>query len=205
MTRLLASSLLAVLVASTAPAAAPEVREFRIQKVGDTTYFHLKLATPRNMLSDTESRNRWSIWSTVDPVLEPRLVPADDKARHVYQRHDLQGRAFPAAGPRDDRKPGEVQPPPMPRNPVPVDGLEFVGKAQGTDELKLTLIYPRESRLGRILPGSRRGRAEHVRWEEASLTLDVSKAKEVALPAEAKERREGAKPKKSAEHPVRDD
>ncbi len=208
MMRSLVSSLAVALLASAAPAAeAPAVREFRIQKAGDTTYFHLKLASPRNLLTDTNTRNRWNPWGTTDALLDPRLLSADGKIQQIYQRREgEQGRVRrEVSAPDDEQPPKEAQPRPMPRVSVPVDGLEFVGKVQGTDELKLTFVYPRASRLDRILPASRRGRAEHVRWEEATLTLDVSKAKEVALPAEAKERREGPRPKKTTQPPVRDD
>ncbi len=199
---------LLVLTAHSKAADAPAVREFRTQKVGEVAYIHLKLETPRRMLSDAETGGRWRPWGGREPLLQPRLVSPDGKVTHLYQRQAVQqGRFRPEDDPRApvrDDKPGQDQPP-MPRQPVAVDGLEFVGKTQATGEIKLTLLYPRQSRLGRILPGSRRNFADQVRWEEATLSLDLTKAKEVAPPAEATVRRAGPAPKKPTEHPVRDD
>src|SRR5687768_1158525 len=81
----------AALVASAASGAdAPAVQEFRTQKVGDNTYFHVRFETPRNLVRDQETP-AWRPWMTggFDPVLAPRLVAAGDQARHVYPRRDL--------------------------------------------------------------------------------------------------------------------
>src|SRR5262249_28219055 len=48
-------------------------------------------------------------------------------------------------------------------------------------------------------------RDQRVSWEEVKVSLDFTKAKEVASPAEANDRRAGPRPKKNADHPVRDD
>src|SRR5689334_15218322 len=80
-----------------------------------------------------------------------------------------------------------------PRQPVPVEGLEFVGKVQASEPLKLGLFYAEEVRRGRLIE------------KEASLTLDLRKAKEVAIPAEAKARKTGPTPKEGPGNSVRDD
>src|SRR5689334_7475514 len=63
-----------------------EVRELRMQTVGDVTYFHLRLEPPREMRDeDNHPESVW--WSGPSPVLSPRLV-ADGKLRLVCQRFD---------------------------------------------------------------------------------------------------------------------
>src|SRR4051794_11019825 len=61
----------------------PRVQELRTQRVGDTTYFHVRFATPADMETvavgpDTNALTR-----------QPRLVPADGKARAVYHRYSM--------------------------------------------------------------------------------------------------------------------
>src|SRR6185312_5238194 len=161
---------------------------------------HVQFATPRRMT----------------PGSEARLVPQDSEASHVCQRRPEergQGgppRAVPVREAKTDTPPAE-QPPAAPRQPVPVDGIEFSGRLHGKGEVKLVLLYTTEgrpSRLGRFQPSILRGQPR-VNWVEAPVVLDFSKAKKIALPAEAKERRaarEGkAAKKQAAQWPVRDD
>jgi hypothetical protein len=188
---------------STAPlraAAPPPVRELRIQQVGDVTYFHVQFATPQRMT----------------PGGAARLVPQDKQASHVCQRGaDAGGRAGPMAGGaaiqrKTDAPPGR-RPSAAPRQPVPVDGIEFTGRLHGKGEARFLLLYPTEGRAPGFGPLGRqllRG-LPRVNWIEAPVVLDFSKAAKVALPAEAKERRavpEGKAAKKQpAQWPVRDD
>src|SRR5260370_1337849 len=137
----------------------------------------LRVGAPRGMTTDSR-RGRWSppAWAAVEGSREPRLVPEDAEARAVYRRPETQGSApgsrvdgLPGLGEQrfqggtaperkdipDDKK--KEEPPPQPRQPVPTEGLEFVGKASKTGEVKLLLLYPRESTLssllGRLQPG----------------------------------------------------
>jgi hypothetical protein len=205
-----------VLPALLAPARAadpPKVRELRTQKVGETTYFHVSLDPPPRLITDTAFPRFRALpgWGGIEPFLEIRLLSPDGKARAIYQRLGQGPRGgFPLEPPDIKSPPTEEQPPggrrrPTPRSPVPVVGLEFVGKVQAAGKVKLVLLYPRESRLARILPPSRRGPAARVRWEEAPMTLDLARAKEVPLPAAARERRTGAGPKRLIQPSVRDD
>ena len=63
------------------------VQELRIQKVGDLTYFHVRLETPAEMLPDDNRFNRgWSVEPS--PSLAPRLVGADGQLRLVCRRYN---------------------------------------------------------------------------------------------------------------------
>ena len=186
-------------------AAAPEVNELRVQRVGDTTYFHVRFARPKDMANDGEAR----------------LVPQDKGASHVYRRVEDRPAAMgpPPPDPGQPIEEPDVKPeietprarlPKAPRPPVSVRGIEFVGRLHGKGETAFVLVYttePRPSRLDRL--GLIRARPR-VRWMETPLTLDFDKAKTIALPDEAKERREvkegklGARPE-ATQWPVRDD
>jgi hypothetical protein len=203
-------ALLGVLL-STVPLrpAAPAVQILRVQQAGDITYFHVRFAVPKGMAPG----------STV------RLVPQDKQASHVCQR--AAGVRVPNWTPKTPPSPGmppkESFPgkaistpkgaPPLqaPRQPVPVDGIEFMGRLHGKGEVKFVLIYSRErqpTRLGRFIPPSPRGQRP-PQWVEMPVTLDFDKAEQVALPAEAKERRQNlrakADPSQMPQWPVRDD
>jgi hypothetical protein len=177
--------------ASLQAATPPAVRELRIQQVGDTTYFHVQFATPREMT----------------PGSEIRLVPQDEKASHVCRRvanqRDMAGPpGFPQ--PMETRpveKKGEVhpgaRPPAAPRQPVPVDGIEFTGRLHGKGEVPFVLLYTAERRtprLGRLGAALLRGQPR-VDWIEAPVALDFGKARKVAPPAEDRK----------GQWPVRDD
>jgi hypothetical protein len=172
--RLLVLTMPAVLGLGLSPssgrsATPPPVRELRRQQVGDVTYFHVRFDTPKRMLPDGQAS----------------LVPQDDQARNVYQRRPENGRGGAMPGGPSGLPPGLVESQP-PRIPVGVDGLEFVGQLRGKGEVQFLLIYPTESRVPRV------GRFQHAprtHWSEAAVTLDFSKAQKVALPAEARERR----------------
>ncbi|MBI1915202.1 MAG: hypothetical protein HYS12_10755 [Planctomycetes bacterium] len=181
-----------------APAAAPvAVRELRIQKVGDVSYFHVRLAPPSRMPPADSPRNQEQASSAEPTPAEARLVSPDAKARHIYQRLATPSERGPAPAsssrmtPADSQRNEEEQK--NPREPVPVEGLEFVGKVQALDEIKLALLYSEGS------PPDR------VSWKETSVTLDLRKAKEVALSTAAKTRRTGPAPKDGPQNPVRDD
>ena len=187
--------LLLTIFALPATAADPvAVRELRIQKVGDVTYFHVRLAEPRRMPSADIPRNEEQP-ADAAPA-EARLVSPDAKARHIYQRQAaFSSTPIPPWHSKEEKKP---------REPVPVEGLEFVGKVQAADEITLVLLYSVESQPEREHP---RGRTKEpaVTWKETRVTLNLRKAKQVALPAEARTRKAGPTPKQGPENPVRDD
>src|SRR5437868_1899060 len=109
----LATLCLTIFVLS-APAADPvAVRELRIQKVGDVTYFHILLAaTSKIPATDRDNEPPPS----EQPSSEARLVSPDGKAQRIYLR-----RVVPVI----ERSP-ESKDEKKPRDPVPVEGLEFI-------------------------------------------------------------------------------
>ncbi len=160
-----------------------KVRELRVQKVGDVTYFHVRLMP-----------------SGETTIVEGRLVSPDGKARHIYLRSAFPN--IPSAA--ETEKSEDKTAPAKPREPVPVEGLEFVGKVQGQDEIKVILLYP-NNQPAELERSGRQRKASSAPWSEANLTLDLRKAKEIALPKEAKARQEKQASKRRFEHPVRDD
>jgi hypothetical protein len=187
----------AVFSTGTLRAAAPEVRGLRVQQVGDTTYFHVQFATPKGMTAASAAR----------------LVPQDNQASHVYQRVADERSLIDRPGAVPAR-PGraEATSQQAPRQPVPVEGMEFTGRLHGKGEVNFLLIYNSErqpSRLERFRMPQRLARSSS-HWVELPVVLDLDKAENVALPAEAKERRaeSGAKADqktKTPQWPVRDD
>jgi len=112
-----------------APVAPPKVLELRVQKVGPTTYFHVRLEMPADMrLPEPESRSRW--WSEWDVARLPRLVPQDERTRAVYlcMTDDREGQPFgdpkavPAAPPM-----GAIPAPPPRKMPADAPAQPMVG------------------------------------------------------------------------------
>jgi hypothetical protein len=82
----------------------PRVRALRIQRVGDTTYFHVRFEVPADMEGEMEGPNAQTF------IRRPRLVPQDGKTHAVYHRFDT-----PAIPVRDQPLP-QAEPP---QRPVP--------------------------------------------------------------------------------------
>jgi len=81
--RLLVLTVPVFLAPASLQAAPPQVRELRIQQVGDATYFHVQFATPQQMT----------------PGGEARLVPQDKQTSHVCRRvTDQRAMAGPMGG-----------------------------------------------------------------------------------------------------------
>lgn len=181
------SALLVGWLALSAPARAeaPRIAELRVQKVEQTTYFQVRFERPSDLrLPPLWDRFNW--WLPVRPELTrlPRLVAQDDTTRNVYLRVTFV---------EDARFPGRVQPNGNQRNVIDgtprIDGLEFFGQVQGNQEVKLLLLYPtdappagdkdkKESAIGRLL-------RQQGSWAEETVTLDLTKAKKVDVPAGA--------------------
>jgi hypothetical protein len=188
------------LVLQPAGVAAPVgVDELRIQKVGDVTCFHVRVATPKDMIeADAWERH---FLDDFPPASSPRLVSPDEKVRLICRRIGNDGRNPGARIP--DRTPNlkDAPAPPRgkddPRQPVPVQGLEFVGRTEATGEVKMKLLYPIRGRRVPLV-GRLSRRPPPLSWREVEVVLDFAKAKGVEAPAEAKNR-------KPTNPPVRDD
>jgi hypothetical protein len=198
--RLLPLAGLLVVVLSPGRAAPSVVQELRTQKVGDVTYFHVRLEMPRDLVQDADRFDRgW--FAQPAPSLAPRLIAPDGQVRLVCQRFDpnRRNRFGPAAGRVEEM--AVVSPPPAkdkgkteekmlggPRQSVPVTGLEFVGRKEAKGEVKMKLVYPVQGRRPRLLGRLSRTPPAPV-WKEMEVVLDFGKARNVPVPAEAAGRR----------------
>lgn len=211
--------------------AAPSVvQEVRIQKVGDITYFHVRLEPPKDLLQDGNRLNR-SFLPDPSPTLAPRLIAPDEAVRLICQRYDRnqRNRFIPGSGEDEERfqekDKGDVKdkgdPRPTrkdsgkdggradndrPRQPVPVSGLEFVGRTKAQGAVKMKLVYPVQDKappaVGRVAR-----KPPMPEWKEKEVVLDFSKANHVPIPKQGSERKEKDTPRERAERrpPVRDD
>jgi hypothetical protein len=204
-------AVLGVVVLSVARGApASPVQELRVQRVGEVTYFHLRIEPPKDLLPEAENPTRG--WFT-DPVpeLTTHLVSPDGKLRLVCQRVDRNARSRvrwegPAGTPPVEPGPAADTVPGQPRQPVEVRGLEFVGRCDAKGEVKVKLLYPVEGKRPRVIGRFVRTPPQPV-WKELELTLDLGKAKQVALPKEAAQRTQPAekKERRAYQPPHRDD
>jgi hypothetical protein len=149
---------------------APKVREFRIQKVGNRLYFHVRLDAPADLIPPrlesgtlNEVQRRQLGWL-------PRLVPQDGETRKVYQRLEIK-HYRPVVG--FDSEPQPV---------VPVQGLEFAGVVRGDNKLKFRLFYPsREPDPKKATPVPADWRPQlQTSWADVPIELDLHAATRLA-------------------------
>jgi hypothetical protein len=187
------------------------VESLRVQKVGDTTYFHVRIQTPPNLLPEAEQFNRLGWFQVDQPILWPRLIESDGKLSVVCPRVSTNNR-----GNRFDRvaekieepnpsKKDEKTPAREPREPERVQGLEFVGRVTGAGKVEAKLLFPV---AGKRLPlvGRFSRTPPAPQWKELVVTLDFDQAKEVPIPADAKARSEAKSAEQWSQYPpLRDD
>jgi hypothetical protein len=153
---------------------APRVEELRTQKVGDTTYFQVRFATPAGL--QPEPRSPFPALGEFARI--PSLVPQDKNSRCVYPTPLTHWR--------------QVQPPRPPGGGAVVQEqprLEFFGKLTGNGQAKFLLLYPSEKEIAR--PRTKEGATRSPRqlaWNEATVTLNFDTAKAVAVPESAGQR-----------------
>jgi hypothetical protein len=190
-------------------AEAPPVRELRTQRVGNTIYFQVRFDIPKDMDREDQPTAGPAAFDQLDQqdtTRQPHLVPQDDNAHAVYRRFTptIPFRLDPERRPQEGPRPVDgrnVSPAPPRQVPVPVEGLQFIGKAKQEGPAKFLLLYParrRTERLRTLLP-SRRPRpqrpleearkAERLRWAEVPVTLDLAGAQKIAVPASAAQRK----------------
>jgi hypothetical protein len=149
-------ALLTALAAAPGRAEEAPVRELRVQRVGDRTYFHVTLRPPEDLAAASLGRPPWP---APDEALRrqltalPRLIPQDDRTAEVYLDLDLPWRSG-----------GE---------------LGFYGQVRTSKAAELLLLYePRSS-----TPADTRrlfdAPALERRTAEARVALDLSRAKEL--------------------------
>jgi hypothetical protein len=199
-------------LAGSGPRAAetPRVRQFRTQRVGDTTFFQVIFKPPADMENIAISPESETL------MRQPRLVPQDERAFAVYHRLNIPTGAggpggqlkldYIAPSGKDEKKeekkpqkkldkkeerpaaPVEIMPPAQP--------LEFVGKLHGEGKVRLLLLYPiaapapKAPRANALL-GLDWLKAGKQKWAEVPVELDPAKAVKVAVPPQAARRRQG--------------
>ncbi|MCI0380404.1 MAG: hypothetical protein L0215_22695, partial [Gemmataceae bacterium] len=171
-------SLTMLCLGTPAFAEAPAVRELRVQRAGETTYFHVVFDEPVGMAAMRIAPGPYPLVERRGLGLLPQLVPQDGRTTAVYQRL-----ALPHYLP-DVKLTG-------PRPTTRIEGLEFVGKVLADGKARLLLCYPTRNSLtpnpspqgrGEELPAAVRDNKDlsnmlrPIRWVEAEVELDFSKA-----------------------------
>jgi hypothetical protein len=189
------------------------VQELRIQKVDDLTYFHVRMEIPKDILPDTDRINRG--FFDASPSLTPRLIGGEGKVRLVCLRVGGNQRTLlnppppifpdPEIKEKDGRPKADPKDVRRPRAPVPVEGLEFVGRTEAKGEVKMKLLYAVQGQRLPIINRFARTTPPPV-WKEMEVVLDFGKARVVAVPEEAAERKGKHDPKLGERRPpVRND
>ncbi len=149
----------------------PKVRELRTQRIGDTTYFHVRFERPANMAWPALAAGPYSEGERRKLAQLPRLVPRDGRTSAVYPRFEA-----PHLWPK-------VQFQELPPSPA-IEGLEFVGKVQGKKKARFLLLYPtREKASPPDAVKHDQELAELLRpprWVETSVKLDFAAARPAA-------------------------
>src|SRR5262245_59185140 len=137
-------------------AESPRVLGLGTQKVGQTTYFQVRLERPANL--------RLPTFDTSKPFSEadrrkfaafPRLVPQDDRTRAVYYRH----------------KPSQP-------------GLSFCGQVIGDGKSRFELVYPTGEAVGGEPPALSLSKMVQLQGTaQTPVQLDFTTAKVVPVPA----------------------
>lgn len=157
-------------LATAAHAEAPPLKALRTQRVGDTTYFHVRFERPAGMHVPKVAGGPFSEGDKRKLAQFPQLVPQDARAAAVYPRFEpvhlrpnVQLRDLPAS--------------------VPIEGLEFVGKVTTERTARFVLLYPTRDK-GKA---TRAARHDHelaallapVRWAQVPVKLDFAAAEAV--------------------------
>jgi hypothetical protein len=172
----------------------PRVKELRVQKVKDTTYFYVRFGPLDEVnLQQIDSPRSW--WQMTRPhgarlqlARLPQLVPQDDNAQSAYVRLTISPPSEPGG--------------PLWQGSVTVDGLEFFGKAKGTAPAKFLLLYPTTSKTS---PGKNKDKdqkdsalskllAQQGSWGQLEVSLDMSLGKKVPIPVSAAKRKANESP-----------
>src|SRR5581483_11376494 len=112
-------------------AAPVKVRDLRVQKLGPTTYFHVRFDAPPDLrMPQLAERVRW--WTISRPELArlPQLLPQDEQTKSICLRVLFE---------RNDTK---VDNGLILQGTPRVEGLDFFGKVEGKGVAKLLLVYP---------------------------------------------------------------
>src|SRR5438034_6371559 len=122
-----------VVVAAVRAEGPPAIKELRTQRVGDTTYFHVRFEQPEDLALGEMPAGPYGEADRRKLAQRPQLVPREGCASAVYPRLATR-QARPNVGFR------EAAPAP------PIEGLEFVGKLADARAARLLLLYPTRDR-----------------------------------------------------------
>ncbi len=178
----------------------PKVQQLRIQKVGDTTYFHVRLQNPADLATAAPEIDNIPLLGRdvlrSDPLLMPRLIPHGD-AKAVYLRVrggelnrpvDLE-KGAPLVE-RDEKQGDETKGGAGPNGAgAAANTLEFVGKVSGKNKVAFILLYPKEPAAkpspddkGKKQPSLAELLAQKQPWAEVKIELDFGTAKDLPTP-----------------------
>ena len=184
--------LLATLLTAGAPAmvgatGTPTVRQLRTQRVGDAAYFHVRFDAPADMRVPRIEQWKGSDLQRRMLARLPQLVPQDGNASAVYPRVQIPD-FYPAVG---------FSAAPV-REPVPVQGLEFVGKIHRPEWTRFLLLYCRDPNppappLLDERDATGKG-SPPTRWAQVPVELDLSAAVHLDPPDFGSKRRQPGQP-----------
>ncbi len=146
-------------------AAAPRLRSLVTQQVGGATYFLARFEKPADCKVPTIEQWKGSEFQRRLLGRLPQLVPQDGRARAVYPRV-LIPNFLPSVGFDADRK------------PVPVEGLEFIGKLREPGKIRFLLLYSTDATSPQPpqVAGSKAGGDHGPTWAEVAVELDFATA-----------------------------
>jgi hypothetical protein len=151
------------------------MQELRVQKVGENTYFHVRFALPSDMY--VYQIEQWKASELQRRQLSrlPELVSQDSKACAIYPRMEI-----------PDYRPNVGFDPEPTRPPVPVKGLEFVGKLKAPIEEerwgKFLLMYPIDlnAQAPRVPDRNEPPTSKGNGWAQIEMVLHFGQAQRVA-------------------------
>jgi hypothetical protein len=142
-----------------------KVKELYQSRVGDTTYFQVRIESPKDLRLPEMYLEGTSIIQRRLLAQLPRLVPQNDRASAVW---------FHIRFPLDERP----------------YKLEFLGKFKGDKPAELVLYYPTDKKAEPLdKEPSLVPELHGVVWAKATLKLDIKRAKTVVRPDEERTRR----------------
>lgn len=176
-----AALLVGVWAGSLSAVEPPRLQELRTQRVGETTYFHVRFETPKDMRAPPiTAAIAWSEAAQRSLARLPQLVPQDGRTAAVYSLWEI---------PEDltNARPANAA-----ARALPVSGLEFVGQVRGKGQAKVLLLYPTEENGAAVSAKDARKDAPPTTrrtWAEVALTLDLTAAQNVAPPGRTEKRK----------------
>lgn len=187
----------------------PKVLQLRTQRIGDATFFHVRLQSPSDRAAlNTDNDIDMFLGRRMprfDPLLMPRLVAQGGSANAVYLhlgRDELERQFGPGMRPDFDEKKFDEKKIDDKKDERKDEGgpngkggsantLEFVGKVTGNKKVAFLLLYPKEpeekpqqedGKAKKKSPSLLEMLAQKQPWAEVTIELDFARAKELPTP-----------------------